>query len=81
MRVIDARSGEEMTVGKTVNYGDEENLTLLAVRPGLLTARALVRTRTRHFDGALREGETWVDLAVRYTHPAFFAQHVAFIPS
>lgn len=116
MRVIDARSGNEMVIGQTVEYGDGEKLTLVDVDAGLFSATAVVEHTYRDFTKERREptGETsemvgiWADgqrevaysptfrviekeplvtrkaqipLAVRWTHPRFFLQHVAFIPS
>lgn len=72
MKIIDANTGAQIQPGQTF-----ENIngvqTLLQVKAGLLSARALFRLE----NGAL----VWVPLAVRYTHPSFFLQKVAFIPS
>ena len=50
---------------------------LLEVKSGLLEAHARVRTVSSTGGRA----EAWVPLAVRWTHPQFFLQHVAFLPS
>ena len=84
MKIIDARSGQEMVVGKTVAYPGGESLTLLKVKSGLLSARARVRSTTVDYTDpgrALVTRETWIDLAVRWTHPRFLLQHIAFIPT
>lgn len=99
MRVIDTRTGADLAVGTPVAHGDGESVTLLVVEPGILSARALVRSVYRDMSridtdmvdpmtGAidtaqlpLVTSESWVDLTVRWTHPAFFLQHVAFLPS
>lgn len=82
MKIIDARSGEEMAVGKTVKYPDGESHTLLQVEPGILRARARVRrTYQSYATGRPVTDEQWVPLAVRWMHPGFFLQHVAFFPS
>lgn len=72
MRVIDARSGEELVPGMTMTYPDGSGFTLLSVKPGLFTAYAKVNS-----NGVIQT----VPLAVRWTHPRFFMQHVAFFPS
>ena len=54
MKVIDARTGTDIEVGQTVEYGDGEKLTLIDVEPGLLSASAFVErtyrdhTKSRH---------------------------------
>lgn len=42
MRVIDSRSGKELAVGDTVQWGDGERLTLVDVDTGVLSASAFV---------------------------------------
>lgn len=92
MKVIDTRGGDVMIPGQTARYPEGESLTLLQVEPGILRARALVRHVYRDLskmttDGSssldcpLQTWEGWVPLVVRWTHPAFFLQHVAFLPS
>lgn len=84
MKIIDARSGKELKVGETIFYPDNEYLQLLEVIPGFLIAQARIK---RRYLGLIRgefdliEDEVWTPLAVRYTHPKYFLQHVAFIPS
>lgn len=84
MRIIDANTGTEPKVGDTfVNVVGRH--TLLRVREGLLSAKALFRiTYAPDERDPLLRGRTverWVPLQVRYTHPSFFLQKVAFIPS
>lgn len=72
-----------------VNYGDGEYLEVLIVEPGTFRARA--RIRAARFDwsrevngdpkGFLVTREQWVPLQVRWFHPGFLKEHVAFIPS
>jgi hypothetical protein len=84
MRVIDARTGSEVAVGQTVEYGDGESVTLIDLAPGILRAAALVKNVFRDHSGPhapLRESIGWTRLHVRWTHPHFFGQHIAFIPS
>lgn len=84
MKVIDARSGQELAIGASVSYGDGEGVTLLAVEPGILSARARVRLAYHDYSQPgepLVTRETWTPLIVRWTHPRFFLQHVAFLPS
>lgn len=66
----------------TVDHGDGEGVAILAIEAGYLSARACLRTTYRdHTTGRLRTSEAWVPLSVRWTHPSFMLQHVAFIPS
>lgn len=92
MKIIDARSGQEMVIGQTIAYPDGESLTLLDYEPGLFSASATIRTVSRDlglmppgpFDVAaapLVTRRTMVPLVVRWFHPRFFGQHVAFVPS
>lgn len=87
MRVIDTRGGSELAVGATVTYPDGEAITLLEVEPGFLSARARVRMTYRDYSnpnyqrGQLVTKDAWTPLAVRWTHPGFFLQHVGFLPS
>ena len=85
MKIIDARSGQEMQIGQTISYPGGESVTLLEVEPGIWSARARARTVSRDWsraaDGPLVVREDWGPLQVRWTHPAFFLQHVAFFPS
>ncbi len=80
MKIIDARSGQELVPGSDVRYPvfngepDSDNYQLLEVKEGWLTASARIRR--------LRDGNTrWTHLVVRFTHPSFFLQKVAFVPS
>lgn len=107
MRVIDARSGHEVKIGQTIDWGDGESITLLDVDPGIFSASAIVRITHRDESNAVyaRDDRYGVDptgriealrvvkpgplvtitrelkLRVRWLHPAFRFQHVAFIPS
>lgn len=80
MMVIDARTGSQVLVGQTVEYGDGEHATLVAFSPGILRAQALIRNTYRAGD-QLVTSEAWVPLPVRWMHPGFFGKPVAFIPS
>ena len=96
MKIIDSRSGEIMTPGKIVSYGGGEKLRVIEVDEGLFSARVLIeatyrdysRTERRPSDqGASRERDSlvtslrWVPLVVRFLHPSYMFQRVAFIPS
>ena len=96
MKIIDTRSGEVMTPGKIVVYGDGEKLRVIDVDQGLFSARALIETTYRDYSrtesrpsdqGAIREREPlvtaqrWVPLLVRFMHPEHLFERVAFIPS
>lgn len=82
MKIVDARSGEVMTLGKIVSYGDGEKMRLVDVDEGLLSARAFIETTYRdHGNGKIVTSRQWVPLTVRLTHPSFLFQRVGFIPS
>ncbi len=82
MKIIDARSGEVMTPGKTVEYGDGESVTLEEVDDRILSARALLQTVHRDpYTNELVRQRQWVPLRVRFLHPAFMFQRIGFIPS
>lgn len=87
MKVIDARSGREMKIGDTIDWGDGERITLLDVDPGLFRATALVRITHRDYSCQIDLGKAYVtitrevELAVRWLHPSYRFQHVAFIAS
>ncbi len=116
MKVIDARSGREVKIGDTIDWGDGEQITLLDVDPGLFSASAIVRITHRDHSKSVLEpsGESTeivgyyndgrveavqspllrvvkpgplvtivreIPLQVKWTHPRFFFQHVAFIAS
>lgn len=75
MRVIDANSGTELYVGKTfrnVNGVHE----VVEIKPGIFNAKIRLITATPN--GGL---DRWVPLQVRWLHPSFLFQHVAFVPS
>lgn len=103
MKVIDARSGREVKIGDTIDWGDGEKITLLDVYPGLFSASALVRITYRDDSKAElapigRDGEGFrrvrvvkpgplvtstreEPLTVKWLHPNYMFQHVAFINS
>lgn len=74
MKVINVRDGQEVRVGERLLMPaiDGSHTRLLAVEERLFSAVGV-------FD---QDGElVRVPLQVRFTHPAFFLQKVAFIPS
>lgn len=80
MKIIDARSGQEVVIGRRIDYPDGEGITVLHVEPGILSARAeVVSTVLDLGTGRLVTSRDWVPLTVRWTHPRFFLQHVAFL--
>lgn len=97
MKVIDARSGREVLLGERIDYGDGEWIRLVDVDPGLFSASAVVETcfvdhskssfaGTRGSlevveKGPLVQMTQQVPLIVRWFHPRFFGQHVAFLPT
>lgn len=81
MKVIDARSGEVLTLGVPVAWNQQEWIRLDRVEPGLLKARAVITTKEANRHGIMLRRTREVDLQVRWTHPRYFLQHVAFVPS
>jgi hypothetical protein len=82
MRVIDARSGQEMKPGHPISYEDGEQVTLLELVPGLTKASMLVRAKHRdRGTGRFVMATQWVDGPVRYLHPDFMFQRIVFFPS
>lgn len=73
MRVIDAHTGNELKVGHEVWNGHDRTYRVQAIEPGLFSARMQVVDQTGK--------ASWIPLQVRWTHPRFFLQHVAFVPS
>jgi hypothetical protein len=85
VKIIDARSGEVMTPGKVVAYGGGEKLRVVTIdQGGLFKARALIESTFRDYskDGnALVTTSQWVPLSIRFLHPSYPFERVAFIPS
>jgi hypothetical protein len=87
VKIVDARSGEVMEPGKTVVYGGGEKLRVILVdEQSLFRAKAFVETTYRDYSRggkkpALVTRTQWVPLSVRFMHPAFVFERVAFIPS
>lgn len=82
MKVIDSRSGIELQVGQTVRYPGGEWLRLDGYQAGFFQGRATITsTLLEPTSGRLVTATQIVPLVVRWTHPGFFLQHVAFIPS
>ena len=82
MKVIDARSGQHMNPGDIVTYPGGEWLYLERVDAGLFKAQAVIHTGENNPAGTRVNGKRQkVPLVVRWTHPGFLFQHVAFLPS
>lgn len=86
MKVIDAHSGDEIKVGYTappwrtheldgsVSVDRSGQYTVLSIEPGFFSASMTVRMLA---DGSTKK----LPLMVRWLHPGFLLQHVAFVPS
>jgi hypothetical protein len=76
MRIIDARSGVDVVVGQKVTYPDGEWWTLRILEAGIFKAYGL-------FEGEIdgQRWSKWIKMPIRHTHPGFFLQRVAFVPS
>lgn len=87
MRLIDARSGREIALpdnGKspvlysaggepTIQYSQGEYIKIHSVTPGVFKASAVISSD--------KYPPMNVPLQVRWTHPSYPLQHVAFIPT
>jgi hypothetical protein len=71
MKVIDANTGIEVREGMEFDNVDG-HIKVIKIHPGIFKAYA-----TLEINGVVQD----VELAVRWTHPSFFLQHIAFIPS
>jgi len=86
MKLVDARSGRVVNVPTSkityfnppllYDYGDGTTQTIYSVEPGLFKAYATVQVTSPSGTSSGR----W-PLQVRWLHPGFPLQHVAFIPS
>ena len=74
MRIIDAQSGQDVHEGSILNLSPGYTYKILKIKPGLLRAKAVVQHV--ELDKVLE-----LPLVVRWTHPNFFMQRVAFVPS
>lgn len=82
MRIIDARSGKDLIPGCRVSYSDGESVTLLSATPGIFSTKLTADVvRPNHLTGELEPQRIALKVPVRYTHPSFFLQPVAFWPS
>jgi len=76
-----------MTPGKIVCYGGGEKLRVVMVNEeGLFKAHALIESTYRDYGQDVQrpplvKTSSWVPLSVRFLHPAYPFQRVAFIPS
>jgi hypothetical protein len=73
MRIIDAYTGREIQPGSVVPSPEGSAWKLLQVRDHLFEASALIQ-----YPG---QAPRWQELAVRFTHPKYFLERVAFFPS
>ena len=74
-----------MTPGKIVLYDGGEKLRVVTIdEGGLFRAKALIESTYRDYSKgghALVTTSHWVPLTVRFLHPSFPFERVAFIPS
>jgi hypothetical protein len=80
VRIVDANTGRDLRVGVPFTNLHGRKL-IIEVEEGPLRARARVRRIPPSGPGPAIYHESWVPLSVRYTHPRFFLQKVAFFPS
>ncbi len=75
MRVIDARTGKDVHIGETIVYDAEEPnwYRILEVKDRLMSVSALMEGN--------EIPRQWLPLQIRYTHPGFLFQRVAFVPT
>lgn len=80
MRLIDANSGREVRVGVPFT-NINGRLVIDEIEEGIFNARARYRVLQPASLLPLTNDEGWTPLHVRYTHPSFLFEKVAFIPS
>ena len=73
MKLINAFDGKEYRAGDMFPVPGSGVHQILKIEPGIFSARALITN--------LRGKPFWLPLQVRWTHPSFFLQHIAFIPT
>lgn len=79
IRVIDARTGDDVKIGETVTYPDGSGWTLVGLSDkSFFAATAIVRSID---EPGAPPRERAQPLQVRFFHPAFFLQRVGFFPS
>ncbi len=76
LRVIDARTGDDVQIGDTVKYPDGSGWKLLELDDWFFRVTA----RVCEFD-AKTTHEHDQPLSIHFFHPAFFLQRVGFFPS
>ncbi|MCC7024606.1 MAG: hypothetical protein IT338_17395 [Thermomicrobiales bacterium] len=84
MKIVDARSGKAVQIGQTIKYPwtpefqphGPEWIRLVDVRPGIWSASAIIQR-----GNGVRSETLEIPLVVRWTHPSYFLQHVAFLPT
>lgn len=70
---MDCRSGQELHEGDTIPMGNDDGRKIVKIHEGIVDAFAEMENL---------QGEKWMQpLIVRFTHPSFFGQKVAFYPS
>lgn len=72
MKVIDARSGREMDVGRLVQYARDDYVQLLGVEDLLLQVKLTLLTPS---------GVQQITMPVRWLHPIARLERVVFIPT
>lgn len=75
MKVIDAHTGQEIKEGTQVTAPDGSWYRAVKIKPGVFSASMLVKSSNPLMN------DRWLPLQVRWTHPKFPLQHVAFVPS
>jgi len=82
MRIIDAFTGRDVCIGDVVPSPGGKPWKLLDVRDKFFRVWALV-SRVPDMGVGLPPAlePQWMELQVRFTHPRYFLQRVAFVPS
>jgi len=85
VKIVDAFTGREVEIGDVVPSPGGRPWKLLDVRDAFFRVWALV-SEIPDMGSALAGmppelGPRWMELQVRFTHPRYFLQHIAFVPS
>jgi hypothetical protein len=82
MKIVDAFTGRAVSVGDVVPSPGGRPWKLLDTRDAFFRVWALVSEVPDVLDkGTGASAPRWTELQVRFTHPKYFMQRVAFVPS
>lgn len=95
MKVIDCRTGRELQEGDVLDLTSPivdfetgeiigetvEIYKIIKIKPGIFKASVIADVEYKDRYGNSEKKIKEISLAVRWTHPSFFLQHIAFLPT